>query len=79
MIILTKIRTKIASAKTKTQSLVFGLKTRVFDTSGEGYIDTAVKIIIGVVVGALVLAGLIVLWNTVIMPRLGTEVTGMFG
>ena len=41
--------------------------------------DVAVKIIIGVVIGALVLAGLVILWNTIIMPRLGTEITNMFG
>jgi hypothetical protein len=55
-----------------------GAKKRLSDTTGEGYIDTAIKIIIGVVIGALVLAGLVALWNLVIMPRLNTEVTEMF-
>jgi len=54
-------------------------KSRFLDARGDGYIDTAIKIIIGVVVGALVLAGLVALWNLVIMPRLNTEVTNMFG
>jgi hypothetical protein len=79
MIKLTKIKAKIAAVKMKAQSVVSGLKSRVSDTTGEGFIDTAVKIIIGVVIGALVLAGLVLLWNNVIMPRLNTEVTDMFG
>jgi len=59
-------------------SLCSKAKSKLKDTSGEGYVDTAVKIIIGIVIGALVLAGLILLWNNVIMPRINTEVTDMF-
>jgi hypothetical protein len=77
--IMNKIKVKIATAKIKAECAVIGIKSRVFDTKAEGHVDTAVKIIIGVVIGALVLAGLILLWNTVIMPRLTTEITGMFG
>ena len=76
---MTKIKTKLALAKMQAGSLIISAKAKLTDTRGEGYIDTAVKIIIGVVVGALVLAGLILLWNQVIMPRLGTEVNNMFG
>ena len=36
---------------------------------GEGYIDTAVKMIIAVVIGALLLGGLYALFNGVIIPR----------
>jgi hypothetical protein len=75
---MSKFTTKIALAKFKANDLFCQAKTRFFDTRGEGFIDTAVKIIIGVVIGALVLAGLVVLWNTVIMPRLNTEINGMF-
>ena len=76
---MNKIKTQIISAKVKTDGLIYKAKTRFLDTRGDGYVDLAVKVIIGVVVGALVLAGLILLWNSVIMPRLGTEITGMFG
>ena len=38
--------------------------------SGEGYIDTAVKILIAVVLGALLLAGLYALFGDVVMPTL---------
>ena len=44
----------------------------------EGFVDTAVKIIIAVVVGAVILAGLYALFDNVILPRLNTEIEGMF-
>ena len=40
--------------------------------SGEGYIDTAVKILIAVVLGALLLAGLYALFGDVVMPTLNS-------
>jgi hypothetical protein len=76
------LKNKINNFSAKTYVKAISLRDRakhiLTDTSGEGYIDTAIKIIIGVVIGALVLAGLIALWNLVIMPRLNTEVTDMF-
>ena len=44
----------------------------------EGYIDTGVKIIIGVVIGGLILAGLYALFNLVVIPNMTTKVTDMF-
>jgi hypothetical protein len=37
-----------------------------------------VKIIIGVVVGAVILGGMYALFNGVILPPLNTEIQGMF-
>lgn len=54
------------------------LKERAFDTTGEGYVEVAVKIIIAVVIGGLLLTGLIFLFNVIIMPRIESEVTSMF-
>jgi succinate dehydrogenase hydrophobic anchor subunit len=76
---MNKIKSKVAAAQVKAHCLILGAKARLTDTSGEGHVDTAVKIIIGVVIGALVLAGLVILWNTVIMPRLTGEINNMFG
>ena len=45
---------------------------------GEGYIDTAVKMIITVVIGALLLGGLYALFDGVILPTLETRIDGMF-
>ena len=64
--------------KNKANSLAVSAKTTLANAKAEGYIDTGVKIIIGVVVGAVILAGLYALFNTVIIPRLNTEIQGMF-
>ena len=48
------------------------------DKSGENYVDTGVKILIAVVIGALLLAGLYALFNTTIMPTLTERITNMF-
>ena len=64
--------------KNKVNSLAVSTKTTLANAKAEGYIDTGVKIIIGVVVGAVVLGGLYALFNTVIIPRLNTEILEMF-
>ena len=45
---------------------------------GEGYIDTAVKMIIAVVIGALLLGGLYYIFNTLIFPGLAEHIQDMF-
>jgi multisubunit Na+/H+ antiporter MnhB subunit len=45
---------------------------------GEGFVDTAVKILIAVVIGALVLAGLYLLFNGTILPTITTKIQEMF-
>lgn len=62
----------------KANALVIRAKTTLDNAKAEGYIDTGVKIIIGVVVGAVILGGLYALFNTVILPRLNTEIQNMF-
>jgi len=48
------------------------------DTKGENYVDTAVKILIAVVLGALLLAGLYALFWDVVMPTLTQRIQDMF-
>ncbi len=48
------------------------------NNKGEGYIDTAVKILIAVVLGALLLAGLYALFGNVVMPTLTQRIKDMF-
>lgn len=48
------------------------------DTNGENYVDTAVKILIAVVLGALLLAGLYALFGDVVMPTLTQRIQDMF-
>ena len=64
--------------KNKANSLAVSAKTTLANAKAEGYIDTGVKIIIGVVVGEVILGGLYALFNTVIIPRLNTEILEMF-
>ncbi len=45
---------------------------------GEGYVDTAVKILMAVVIGALVLAGLYALFGETVMPTLTQRIKEMF-
>jgi hypothetical protein len=68
----------INSIKNKFNSAVISAKTAIESTSGEGYIDTGVKIIIGVVIGGVLLAGLYALFNTTIIPTLTSKIQGMF-
>lgn len=48
------------------------------DTKGENYVDTAVKILIAVVLGALLLAGLYAFFGDVVMPTLTQRIQDMF-
>ena len=47
-------------------------------TVAEAYIDTGVKILIAVVIGALLLGGLYALFNTTIMPTVTSKIQGLF-
>ena len=62
----------------KANALVISAKTTLDNARAEGYIDTGVKIIIGVVVGAVILGGLYALFDGVILPTLETRIDGMF-
>ncbi len=53
-------------------------KTALANTRGEGYVDTGVKILIAVVIGTLLLAGLYTLFSTTIMPTVTAKVTELF-
>ena len=68
----------INSIKNKCNSAIISARTAIESTSGEGYIDTGVKIIIGVVIGGVLLAGLYALFNTTIIPMLTSKIAQMF-
>lgn len=46
--------------------------------NGEGFVDTAIKILMAVVIGALVLAGLYALFGETVLPTLKQRITDMF-
>ena len=68
----------IKNLKNKANSAIISAKLAIENKKAEGYIDTGVKIIIGVVVGAVILGGLYALFGDVILPTLETKIEGMF-
>ena len=68
----------INTIQNKLATIALRTKTALANTRGEGYVDTGVKILIAVVIGALLLAGLYTLFNTTIMPTVTTKVTELF-
>jgi hypothetical protein len=68
----------INSIKCKSFKLALRSQQILSSQRGEGFIDTAVKILISVVIGALVLAGLYALFGETILPQLKTRIMEMF-
>jgi len=66
-----KINAKMIQIRTKVVQIMT-------DKRGEGFVDTAVKILISVVIGALLLAGLYALFNDSILPELQNRIQQMF-
>ena len=64
--------------KNKLNRTAISTKLAIENRKAEGYIDTSVKIIIGVVIGGLIPAGLYALFNTVVIPNMTAKVTDMF-
>jgi hypothetical protein len=67
-------------AKAKAFFMVQKMKMRsaALNNSGENYVDSAVKILIAVVLGGLLLAGLYALFGDVVMPTLKSKIQEMF-
>ena len=65
-------------SRNKVNSMVATAKATVATKKAEGYVDSGVKILIAVVIGALLLAGLYALFNTTIMPTVTTKITELF-
>ena len=68
----------INTIKSKCNHAIIFARTAIESRTGEGYIDTGVKIIIGVVIGGVILAGLYTLFNSTIIPTLTTKIGDMF-
>lgn len=68
---------KTTAANIKSSVVAFNRRA-VCGNAGEGYIDTAVKVLIAVVLGALVLAGLYAILNDTVMPTVTQKITEMF-
>ena len=64
--------------KNKVNSAIVSAKCAVAKKKAEGYVDSGVKILIAVVIGALLLGGLYPLFNTTIMPTVTSKITELF-
>ncbi len=73
-----KAKTAVFHAKIKLQQLKANTARILCQQSGEGFVDTALKILISVVVGALLLAGLYMLFNDTILPTLTERIESLF-
>jgi len=77
-----KARAKSAYRRARAyfRSLIRGTRVNsvLCGTAAEAYVDTGVKILIAVVIGALLLGGLYTLFNTTIMPTVASKITELF-
>lgn len=75
-----KVGGKLSAAVSKATMRVMNFHRRaVSGNAGEGYIDTAVKILIAVVLGALLLGLLYALFKDTVMPTVTQKINDMFG
>lgn len=68
----------IATVIINIHSLFRSCKALLCGNKAEGYVDTAVKILIAVVIGALLLAGLYMLFGDTVLPALTEKIKNMF-
>lgn len=73
--VISKAENKIETAKTV---MTARARTVLDGTVAEAYVDTGVKILIAVVIGALLLTLLYALFNDTIMPSVTEKVEGLF-
>ena len=66
------------SIRSKVSNMTTRAIVAVSNAKAEGYVDSGVKILIAVVIGALLLAGLYALFNNTIMPTVTSKIQGLF-
>ena len=66
------------SIRSKVESLTTRAVVAVSNIKAEGYVDSGVKILIAVVIGALLLAGLYALFNDTIVPTVTERIEDLF-
>ena len=72
------MRKTMSYIKNKMEKATMAMKNVLISRKAEGYVDTGVKIIIAVVIGGVILAGLYTLFNGTIIPNLNTEIGELF-
>ena len=64
--------------KSKVTSMAIRAKVALANKKAEGFVDSGVKILIAVVIGALLLAGLYLLFSGTILPTLTEKIKSLF-
>jgi len=62
----------------KFSSLTGRIKAAVSNQRGDFYISDAVRVILAVVLGALLLAAITLIFNDTVIPRITTEIQNLF-
>lgn len=75
---MNKAKNKANCMAVKMQMMKANAMSVLLNERGENYVDSGVKILIAVVLGALLLAGLYTLFGDVIMPTLTERIEEMF-
>lgn len=72
------MKKKIFSAKKAFTRRMLWFYAKVSSRKAEGFVDSAIKILIAVVIGALLLAGLYALFGNTILPTVTQRIKDMF-
>lgn len=75
---ITDMKKKTKNMRVKAMCKMQKAREILAGNAGENYVDSAVKILIAVVLGALLLAGLYALFGDVVMPELTNRIKNMF-
>lgn len=62
-----KIRNQVMKFRNSITTKALQARGKLMENTGEGYVDTALKILMAVVIGALLLAGLYALFGDTVM------------
>jgi hypothetical protein len=73
-----KIKGFFAVTSGRVHAAISGTQAVIKSNKAEGFVDSAVKILIAVVIGALLLGGLYLLFGNTILPTLTQRITDMF-
>ena len=72
------MKNRIRNLKERASGRILAGYMALKEQKGEGFVDTAIKILMAVVIGALVLAGLYALFDETVLPTLPRRVQEMF-
>lgn len=72
------MKKRIRNLKERASGRIFAGYMALKEQKGEGFVATAIKILMAVVIGALVLAGLYALFDETVLPTLTRRVQEMF-